>query len=99
MVVVARMMGMTLGLAALSAWGVERFQVLTAGLELPLPQLGESAELLEGRLADYSGRLNAAGLFLFHNFFRVAGGVALAAILPALLMGAKRRQDAARDPK
>ncbi|PKB71783.1 MAG: hypothetical protein BZY87_03430, partial [SAR202 cluster bacterium Io17-Chloro-G6] len=31
LVVVSRMMGMTLGLAALSAWGVQHFQVLTGG--------------------------------------------------------------------
>jgi hypothetical protein len=98
LVVVARMMGMTLGLAALSAWGVERFQVLTAGLELPLPQPGEAAELLEGRLMDYTERLNAAGLSLFHNFFRAAGGVALAAILPAVLMQAGRKETV-RSPK
>jgi hypothetical protein len=96
LVVVARMMGMTLGLAALSAWGVEQFQVLTAGLEVPLPLPGEAAELLEGRLADYSGRLNAAGLSLFHNFFRAAGGVALVAILPAVLMRADRQETLTR---
>lgn len=98
LVVVARMMGMTLGLAALSAWGVERFQVLTAGLELPLLQPGEAAELLEGRLMDYAERLNAAGLSLFHHFFRAAGGVALVAILPAVMMRADR-QETPRSPK
>ena len=33
---VSRMIGMALGLAALSAWGVEHFQVLTAELEFPI---------------------------------------------------------------
>ena len=87
LVVVARMMGMTLGLAALSAWGVEHFQTLTAGLVLPLPEAGEAAGVIEARLAEYNDRITAAGLSLFHNFFRVAGGVALVAILPALAMG------------
>ena len=81
---VSRMIGMALGLAALSAWGVEHFQVLTAELEFPISQPGEAAEALQTRLADYSARLNAAGLSLFHNFFRIAGAVALVAILPAL---------------
>ena len=87
LVVVARMLGMTLGLAALSAWGVEHFQTLMSGLEFPLPQPGESAEEVQARLAEYSAGLNAAGLSLFHNFLRVAAGVALVAILPALAMG------------
>ena len=44
LVVVARMLGMTLGLAALSAWGVEHFQTLMSGLEFPLPEPRESAD-------------------------------------------------------
>ena len=86
LVVVSRMMGMTLGLAALSAWGVEHFQVLTAGLELPLPAPGESADVLESRVVEYASKVNDAGLTLFQNFFRVAGIIALAAIPSALVM-------------
>ncbi|MDA1220032.1 MAG: MFS transporter [Chloroflexi bacterium] len=91
LVVVARMMGMTLGLAALSAWGVEHFQALTAGLDLPLPLPGESSESVQARIIEYNDQLNAAGLSLFHNFFRAAAGVSLAAIVPALLMRSDRR--------
>ena len=92
LVTVSRMIGMALGLAALSAWGVEHFQVLTAGLELPLPQPGEATEVVQARLAEYNTQLTAAGLSLFHNFFQVAGGVALVAILPAFFMRADRRE-------
>lgn len=92
LVVLARMMGMTLGLAALSAWGVEHFQGLTAGLELPLAQVGEAAAELEVRAAEYSSQLGDAGLSLFHDFFRIAGAVALVAILPTLAMGSDRRE-------
>ena len=86
LVVVSRMMGMTLGLAALSAWGVEHFQALTAGLEVPFPQAGEGIGTLGAKAAEYNAQLNAAGLSLFHNFFRIAGVVALVAIVPAVAM-------------
>ena len=92
LVTVSRMIGMALGLAALSAWGVEHFQVLTAGLELPIPQPGEAAEAIKARVGDYNAQLNDAGLSLFHNFFRVAGVVALVAIVPALAMRPDRRE-------
>ena len=86
LVVVSRMIGMTLGLAALSAWGVQHFQVLTAGLEFPLPFPGEAASVFEIRAAEYSANVNEAGLELFQRFFLTASIISLAAIAPALGM-------------
>ena len=86
LVVVSRMMGMTLGLAALSAWGVQHFQVLTAGIEFPLPLAGEAAGLFETRAAEYSANVNAAGLELFRKFFLMASIISLVAVAPALGM-------------
>ena len=91
-VTVSRMLGMSLGLAALSAWGVEHFLSLTSGLELPLQIEGETSEALRARQEEYTEGLVGAGLNLFHDFFRVAGAVALVAILPALAMRADRRE-------
>ncbi len=85
LVTVARMMGMTLGLAAMSAWGVEHFQVLTSGLELPLPQAGETSEALNARVQQYTSDVNEAGLSVFRAFFRTAAIIALVAIPFALL--------------
>ena len=93
LVVVSRMMGMTLGLAALSAWGVEQFQILTAALQLPLPVPGEGTDMFLSRISAYQEGLNQAGLALFHDFLRVAAAVALAAILPALAMGRDKAAD------
>ena len=86
LVTVCRMLGMALGLAALSAWGVEHFQGLTAGLELPLGAEGGTAGELRARQEEYQAGLSQAGLTLFRDFFRVAGFIALAAIIPALGM-------------
>jgi hypothetical protein len=85
------MVGMTLGLAALSAWGMEHFQVLTAGLEFPLAEAGESAESLDVRVEEYSSSVNEAALSLFQNFFRVAAITALVALPSTLVM--RRRVD------
>ncbi len=51
-------------------------------LELPMAQPGQTAEATQAAVAAYT----AAGLALFHDFFRVAAVVALVAILPALAM-------------
>ena len=95
LVTVSRMMGMTLGLAAMSAWGVEHFQVLTSGLDFPILQPGETSEAHAARLEQYSADLNTAGLTVFRNFFLAAAIIALAAIPFALLpeRGGRERVD------
>ena len=85
MVVVSRMMGMTLGLAALAAYGIEHFQTITSGMLLPLPAAGESAAETAARVAAYATELQNLGLSLFHRFFRIAAVVALLALVPLFL--------------
>ena len=74
LVTASRMVGMALGLAALSAWGIERFYSLTAHVAI-----GETFEETEAPLIE-------AGVTVFQNLFMISGFLALVAILPALLM-------------
>ena len=74
LVTASRMVGMALGLAALSAWGIERFYSLTAEVSL-----GASYQDTEAFLID-------AGVTVFQNLFLITGFLSLIAILPALLM-------------
>ena len=93
LVTVSRMMGMTLGLAAMSAWGVEHFQVLTSGLEFPILQPGESSDAHAARLGQYAEDLNTVGLTVFRNFFRAAAIISLTAIPFALVQLKSQQQD------
>ena len=68
------MVGMALGLAALSAWGIERFYSLTGDVDLG-PLFEETEAVLIG-----------AGVTVFQNLFMITGVLSLLAILPALLM-------------
>ena len=74
LVTASRMVGMALGLAALSAWGIERFYSLTAHVTI-----GSTFEETESSLIE-------AGVTVFQNLFMIAGFLSLFAILPALLM-------------
>lgn len=87
LVVVARLLGMTLGLAALAAWGITEFQALTAGLTLPLPLAGETALEQAARLAEYGESVRQAGLTVFQGFFRVGALAALAGVMGAAFFG------------
>ena len=71
LVTASRMVGMALGLAALSAWGIERFYSLTAHV---VPSESAQDQLID------------AGVTVFQNLFMIAGFLSLLAILPALLM-------------
>ena len=74
LVTASRMVGMALGLAALSAWGIERFYSLTAHVTIGETYAETEAPLIE------------AGVTVFQNLFMISGFLALVAILPALLM-------------
>jgi hypothetical protein len=84
------MVGMALGLAALSAWGMEHFIQLTGHLELPLPITGESSFALAIRQDRYIDVLNHASLTLFQHFFRISASLVLIAIIPAILITTPR---------
>ncbi len=85
-----RMIGMTTGLAAMAAWGTNRFVELSAGLRLPLPELGETAEQTQLRVEQFNAGVTNVGLTLFNDFFLIAMVLCLIAIVPAALMAWKR---------
>ena len=74
LVTASRMLGMALGLAALSAWGIERFYSLTADVNI-----GSNFEETQAILIE-------AGVTVFQNLFMISGFLSLIAIVPALLM-------------
>ncbi len=88
-----RVVGMTFGLAALTAWGTGRFEQLVVGLELPLALPDETAEQTQARVREFESALTDAGLSVFNDFFLIAMAVALIAILPAMLMALKQSVD------
>ena len=97
-VTVARMVGMTIGLAVLTAIGVNRIQALSlvltdaAARDAVLPpelkgrplQDGQVVEVLERWASDQAGAILA-------TLFLIAAGIIILAVLPALAMGGRRR--------
>jgi EmrB/QacA subfamily drug resistance transporter len=77
LVVMTRMIGMIIGLSALSSWGMGHFQGMTAGLSLE-EILGAPEEVI--RLA----------LDLFHDFFIASIGICLVGIVPAIWLRRKK---------
>ncbi|NUS64935.1 MAG: MFS transporter [Saccharothrix sp.] len=85
-VVVARMTGMLVGVAALSAWGLHRFRELTADLDTPLP-FGMTPEEFAEKAAAYREALTAALLTEYHEIFWITAvicgvGAAVSLLLP-----------------
>jgi len=79
-ITVSRMLGMTLGLAALSAWGMNEFQLLTSDLSL----LNDSPEVYQQGIVE-------ASFEVFTAFFRVGAGLSIAATLPVLFLRGRDR--------
>ncbi|MBV9120816.1 MAG: MFS transporter, partial [Chloroflexi bacterium] len=83
LVTVLRMAGMTVGLAALTSLAFFRFQILVAGLRLPLPSAGEPTTAFDARVAAYQAGISNAALNVFTGVFLLAAVICLAACAPA----------------
>jgi MFS family permease len=90
-VVVARMTGMLVGVAALAAWGLHRFHTLTAGLNTPLP-FGKSPEEAEREIAAYRAAVNDALLTQYTEIFLITSFVCLAGAALALFVTGRRAE-------
>jgi MFS family permease len=91
-VVAARMMGMLIGIGTLAAWGLHRFQSLTANLTFPaLPPGGAggvtSPDYL-ARIAAYEQGVRVALHTEYGEIFRITAVVCAVAALLALCLGA-----------
>lgn len=86
-VVVTRMAGMLIGVAALTAWGLHRFAVMTADLDTPLP-IGVSEQEYAAQLAEYQGQVRAALLIEYHEIFVITAAICtVGAVLAVALLG------------
>ncbi|MFI6388476.1 MFS transporter [Nonomuraea sp. NPDC050540] len=88
-VVVARMMGMLIGIAGVSAWGFYRFQSLTADLDTPLP-VGVDAATYAQQLAVYTAKVKAALHVEYTEMFLVTAVLCLLGAVVALWMPTAR---------
>ena len=87
----SRMFGMTAGLAAMSALGVDYLQSLAGGLPVPIQLPGESAAAFSERAAVYEEGISNASFDVFRLFFRSGLVLVVLAAVPSLWMRGARR--------
>ncbi len=92
-VVVARMTGMLIGIAALSAWGLYRFNQILAGLSAAIPP---DATLME-RVAAQATLYLKAFAQMYGDIFEITVGICVVGALLGLLIGG--RKEHAEEPE
>jgi EmrB/QacA subfamily drug resistance transporter len=76
LIVTTRLIGMIIGLSAITSWGMDWFHLMTAGMSLT-DIITAPDQLLQSFLG------------MFHNFFLAAMGICIVAVLPALWLRKK----------
>jgi MFS family permease len=89
-VVVARTMGMLIGIAALSAWGLHRFQVITADLKQPLP-IGMTEDEFAQKMNIYEFQVAQALHREFSEIFAITAVLCLVGAVVVLALAGRRR--------
>ena len=97
LVTVMRMVGMMVGLSALSSWGIRQFNALMAGHPLPLQTGGMSDSQYKALTEAYTKATDSALNAVYSEFFLVASIIALAGVVPALFF-LRRHRGAAHVP-
>ena len=99
LVTVSRMVGMVVGLSALSSWGVRRFNSLAADITIPIvrPQGLSDAEWQAMKDAAAAATKGAAHA-VFSEFFLIAAIVIAAAVIPALFFYRQRARGGSHLP-
>ena len=87
LLLVARLLGMTLGLSVLVSWALNRYETLLATQSLP--SLGDPNAL--ALMVEIAARVTT---LVVSDLFRATALIGVAALLPALLMAARRRDPA-----
>lgn len=81
-----RMIGMALGMAALTTWGTDRFQELVSGIAIPFAIAGHTGTESQNKVQEFDTQLRMAGMTLFNEFFVIAMVICLVALIPAACM-------------
>ncbi|MBN18663.1 MAG: hypothetical protein CL758_04190 [Chloroflexi bacterium] len=88
MLTVSRLIGMTLTISWISAWGTTRFKVLTNDIQI-FPILNQINLNSNNETNDIQLQIIEAGLKLFNEFFLIACIICIIGIIPALLINNK----------
>jgi MFS family permease len=95
LVLVMRLLGMTLGLSALTSWGAGRLDALVRALPTLAQRADETPIAFLIRQTEYQAQqVLVLTLDILHQTFAIAGVLCLLALLPACLLSGGGRHDA-----
>jgi EmrB/QacA subfamily drug resistance transporter len=84
---VARLTGMTIGLAALTSWGLARFDALAGAIPFPIPLPNEAPADVQKQLDAYNAVLVQVGAIVYHDLFLAGAAICAAGFVITVALG------------